>query len=177
LQGYVTASGDTYFAEIIGRFVGYRLAKVPLCPALYDKTVFVNVAANVPANVYYFQEYKDEAAGKCGYNWLETTYSFQPDPSGGLIDITPALSGPHTLTTDFKACQETSVVNIRGNVFVLEVVNGNLRVRGTWQDFGKCAQCPAQAEAALQAALSKARAANAGVLSLTTMVVSATTMS
>ncbi|WP_461086322.1 hypothetical protein, partial [Spirosoma flavus] len=32
LQGYVTASGDTYFAEIIGRFVGYRLAKVPLCP-------------------------------------------------------------------------------------------------------------------------------------------------
>ncbi|GAB3715602.1 hypothetical protein GCM10027592_56300 [Spirosoma flavus] len=177
----MTASGVSYFAEITNsplRFVGYRRIKTPLCQAEYyhitDPSLYPTLPTGQVAQMYYLQDYsRDE---ECGVAWLEGSFTLAPDANHQPVSLPlPAANWPHANQTRFASC--SSVVTIAGNVFVLEVVNGNLRVRGTWQDFGKCASCPAQAEAALQAALSKARAANAGVLSLTTMVVSATTMS
>lgn len=60
-----------------------------------------------------------------------------------------------------------------GNTFDLEDRGGNITVKGHWQDFGKCGECPAKAEVALQAALAKV----SGKLTEQTEIIPATTQS
>ncbi len=65
----------------------------------------------------------------------------------------------------------TKSIRIDENKFELTDKDGNITVKGTWKIFAQCPTCQTVAEAALQAALTKARAKNGGKLTEATKVV------
>lgn len=172
LQGIKTADGKQYFADIAigsGTFFGYRLLETPtVCPGTYlEKTVsiYVTLPSSLDANVYYIENYK--ANGQCGYQFIESQYRFVPTPKT-IIDLAP-LTG--TVTERWtKTCPTEEVQEFYGNQFKITTLNGNITVQGTWQTFGKCPTCPAIAEAALQAALNKAKAKNGTITHQTKII-------
>ena len=187
LQGFELADKSLYYAVVSGPvlvFDGYYKIENLQKGRRYTKD-----QGDKPANedVYFLNRF--ESNNQCGYNVTQGTYQFQYTNSNYFtFDVIAPIGVPPLCSLLLENCPQQDAdgwvtdaqgnkyktIVIDGNSFKLTTINGNVTVNGTWQTFGKCATCPAVAEAALQAALSKARAKNNGKLTENTVVVAKT---
>jgi hypothetical protein len=142
----------------------------------YYKLPVLGVQGRQPA--YILIRYDEN--GVCGYRTYAGEYSFRdPNAANQTVPDENAPSSSPIGEVPLQNCSETEKVTtleIDGNVFTLREKEGNLTVEGHWNTFSKCPSCPAKADSALQAALTKARANNGDTLTQQTIVLAPTTI-
>ncbi|WP_428654253.1 hypothetical protein [Runella sp.] len=167
LHGFELADGRRFYAQLDGpgtNMYGY-------VSQLDNVTKFQNPMPPATGRQKAYLLFRYEENGVCGYRQYEDSYDF---PVKTTNTVLPDLIQPNTTPTvdkRFEACEQITVVKIDGNTFRIKTTNGRVTVEGTWQTFGKCADCPEAAEKALQAALLKARDRNGGSITESTLIV------